>query len=58
MYENNVRQSRMVYNDSVTKFNRYVRQIPSNIVASILHFSTRDYLEEDKAKSTVPSMKI
>ncbi len=58
MYENNVRQSRMVYNDSVTKFNRYVRQIPSNIVASILHFSIRDYLEEDKAKSTVPSMKI
>ena len=58
MYENNVRQSRMVYNDSVTKFNRYVRQIPSNIVASLLHFSTRDYLEEDKAKSTVPSMKI
>lgn len=57
-YENNVRQSRMVYNDTVTKFNRFVRQIPSNIVASFLHFSTRDYLEEDKAKSSMPTMKL
>lgn len=57
-YENNVRHSRMVYNDSVTKYNRYVRQIPSNIVASLLKFNIREYLQEDKAKSTMPSMKM
>ena len=40
-YENQVRMSRMVYNDSVTIYNRIIRQVPSNIVASMLHFETR-----------------
>jgi len=58
MYENQVRMSRMVYNDSVTAFNRIIRQFPSAIVASMLHFVARDYLAEDKSKSSMPSMKI
>ena len=33
-YEENVRISRMVYNDTATKMNRMVRQWPSSIVAS------------------------
>ena len=32
-YEENVRMSRMVYNDTATKMNRIVRQWPSSIVA-------------------------
>ena len=57
-YENQVRMSRMVYNDSVTIYNRIIRQVPSNIVASMLHFETREYLEVPQEKAAMPSMKI
>ena len=57
-YENQVRMSRMVYNDSVTIYNRIIRQVPSNIVASMLHFATREYLEVPQEKTAMPSMKI
>ena len=57
-YENQVRMSRMVYNDSVTIYNRIIRQVPSNIVASMLHFETREYLEVPQEKTSMPSMKI
>ena len=46
-YEENVRMSRMVYNDTATKMNRMVRQWPSSIVASILHFVQKEYLKVD-----------
>ena len=55
-YEENVRLSRMVYNDSVTKLNTLIRQFPSSIVANMLHFTTQNYIEEDKAKSEVPNI--
>ena len=55
-YEENVRTSRMVYNDSVTKMNMLVRQWPSSIVASLLHFTTHDLLPEDTAKAEAPSV--
>ena len=55
-YEENVRTSRMVYNDSVTKLNMMVRQWPSSIVASMLHFTTHDLLPEDAAKADAPSV--
>jgi len=55
-YEEKVRLSRMVYNDSVTKMNMAVRQWPSSIVASILHFTTQELLPEDAAKSEAPSV--
>ena len=56
-YENQVRLSRMTYNDSVTKMNRMVRQFPDSIAASIFHFSERDYLAEPSGKTEMPSMK-
>lgn len=55
-YENNVRRSRMVYNDTVTRFNRMVRQIPGSFLAGPMGFATREYLEADQAKSEMPSM--
>jgi len=58
VYENQVRVSRMTYNDTVTKYNRMIRQIPSNIVANILHFVERQYLEVEAQKTSMPSMKI
>ena len=57
-YENQVRTARMVYNDSVTKFNQLVRQFPGSLVASLLHFDKKDYLQESQGKTEMPSMKI
>lgn len=60
LYENQVRLSRMTYNDSVTKYNRAVREFPANLVAGMLGFEKRDYLDEvaGNGKSEMPSMKI
>ena len=56
-YEENVRMSRMVYNDTATKMNRMVRQWPSSIVASVLHFEQREYLKVDnEEKKNYPNL--
>ena len=56
-YEENVRMSRMVYNDTATKMNRMVRQWPSSIVASILHFVEKEYLKVDEEqKKSYPNL--
>ena len=47
-YEENVRMARMIYNDTTTKMNRMVRQWPSSIVASMLHFTVKEYLKVDE----------
>ena len=56
-YEENVRMSRMVYNDTATKMNRMVRQWPSSIVASMLNFGQKDYLKvDDEKKKDYPDL--
>ena len=56
-YEENVRISRMIYNDTATKMNRMVRQWPSSIVASMLHFDVKDYLSvDDEKKKAYPDL--
>ncbi len=56
-YEEMVRKSRLIYNDSVTKLNRQIRMFPTSIVAGMLRISSRDYLEADDKKADMPSMK-
>ena len=58
LYENQVRMSRMVYNDTVTKYNKIVRQFPDSVVAGLLKFQTKEYLAEPQGKTDMPSMKI
>ena len=49
-FEDNVRMSRMIYNDSV-------RQWPSSFVASFLHFGLKDYLKiDDEKKRDMPGL--
>ncbi|MGN0201286.1 MAG: LemA family protein [Candidatus Cryptobacteroides sp.] len=55
-YEEKVRLSRMVFNDAVTKMNMKVRQWPSSIVASLLHFELQELIPEDASKSEAPSV--
>lgn len=53
-YENNVRQARMVYNDTVTKLNRQIQQFPSSIVAGIFGFSQEAYFQSSSDKLDMP----
>jgi len=55
-FENMVRTSRLIYNDSVTKLNREIRMFPVSIIAGMLGFHQRDYLEE-QATDGYASMK-
>jgi len=56
-YENMVRTSRLIYNDSVTKLNREIRMFPVSLIAGMLGFRQREYLEEPAGKTDMPSMK-
>jgi len=58
MYENQVRTSRMVFNDTVTKFNNTVRMFPDSLIAGMLGFTQKEYLKENEAKADMPSMKF
>ena len=55
-YEENVRFSRMSFNDTVTKYNKQVRMFPGSLVAGMLGFATREYLAEDAAKTEYPEI--
>lgn len=57
-YENKVRTTRQVYNDSVTKFNRKVMMIPSCFIAGMLGFTKKEYFETDNKHKEMPSMKM
>lgn len=56
-YEGMVRQSRLIYNDSVTKLNRQIRMFPTTVIAEMLGFGKRGYLEAQEDKADMPSMK-
>lgn len=56
-FENMVRTSRLIYNDSVTKLNREIRMFPVSMVAKMLGFWQREYLVEQADKADMPSMK-
>ena len=55
-YEENVRLSRMTFNDTVTRFNQSVRMFPNSLIAGILGFAKREYLEEDRSKKDYPAI--
>ena len=57
-YTNMVRTSKMVYNDTATKYNKLIRQIPDSIVASLFGFKVREYLKTEEQKTQMPSLKI
>ena len=53
-YEENVRLSRMTFNDTVTKFNDLARMFPGSIVAGMLGFPPKEYLAEEASKADFP----
>ena len=54
--EDQVRISRMTFNDAVTKFNMQTRMFPGSVVARMLGFAPKQYLEEDKSKADIPDI--
>jgi LemA protein len=44
--ENMAHTSRLIYNDSVYKLNREIRMFPVSMIAGLLGFIQRDYLED------------
>ena len=54
-FENMMRTSRLIYNHSVTKLNREIRMFPVSLIAGMLGFRQRDYLEEQAGKADMPS---
>ncbi|SHH04254.1 LemA protein [Anaerosphaera aminiphila DSM 21120] len=54
-FEDNVRHSRMIYNDTVTKYNTNIQSFPSSLVASAFNFGQEAYFENTKEKNEVPS---
>ncbi len=57
LYENMVRTSRQIYNDTVTKLNRAIRMFPTSLIAAPLGFAQRDYLEAVSSKADMPDMR-
>ena len=56
-YEAKVRQSRLIYNDTVTKLNRTIRMFPTSLIAPMCNVAQRDYLKTEESKTSMPSMK-
>lgn len=54
-YEQQVRQSRMIFNDTVTKLNRLIQSVPSNIIAGLFNFQQEKYFESTAEKADMPS---
>lgn len=54
-YEDNVRYARMTYNDMATKYNRARRQVPKNIIASIMGLEEENYFTLSENKDQMPS---
>lgn len=54
-YEKMMRTSRLIYNDSVSKFNRELRMFPTSLLGRIFGFCQRNYMETAQEKIDMPS---
>lgn len=50
-FENMVRTSRLVYNDSITKLKQEIRMFPVLLIGNMLGYHKRDYLEDQVVKA-------
>lgn len=53
-YENNVRMSRQVYNDTVTRYNREIKVFPKNLIAGSMGFTEEEYFQASRQKTEMP----
>lgn len=55
IYEQDVKNSRMVYNDTVTRFNRKMLVFPTVLIARMLGFTEFEYFKNTESKAEMPS---
>jgi len=56
--ENKIAISRQIYNDTVLTFNNSVQQVPSNMVASVFGFKTREFFEAGESAQEAPAVEF
>lgn len=56
--EDKIAVSRQIYNDSVLTLNNRVQTVPSNIVASLTGFTTREYFEAPEEADEAPHVQF
>lgn len=56
--ENKIAVSRQIYNDTVLTYNNRVQQIPTNIVASLTGFETREFFEAGEEAQEAPAVEF
>ena len=49
--EDKISYSRQFYNDTVTSYNTKIEQFPSNIIASMFHFTAETLFEVDNSEA-------
>jgi len=56
--ENKISFARQFYNDSVLTYNNRIQTVPSNIVAGLFNFTTRQYFEAPETAREVPKVDL
>lgn len=56
--ENKISISRQIYNDTVLTYNNLVQTVPSNIVANLANFETKEYFEAPEAADEAPRVEF
>ncbi len=56
--ENRIAVERNKFNETVQRYNAYIRSFPNNIVSSIFNFEKKPYFEADKGAEKVPEVKF
>ncbi len=54
--ENKIAVSRQIYNDTVLTYNNAVQQVPTNLVASMTGFQTREFFEAGTEAQEAPTV--
>ena len=56
--EDRIAYSRQFYNDSVMKYDNKIQSIPSNLIAGMFGFTSREYFKADDAATEVPRVQF
>ena len=54
--ENRIAVARKNYNDTVSDYNFYIKKFPTNIIAGMFKFESKDYFEANDNAKTVPEV--
>jgi LemA protein len=56
--EDRIAYSRQFYNDSVMKYDNKIQSIPSNLIAGMFGFKSREYFQAEQGAAEVPRVQF